>query len=305
MAEQLLDLLPSFQLHVRAERRSPRTATLYGQAVRFFAAWLTEQGVAPDLTAFTKDTVRAWLAELADTKKPGTVLMRHIGLHRFGRWLVEEEIINRHPMDGLRQPEVPRGLVPVLSDEQLAALLKACAGPRFYDKRDEAFIRFLLDAGVRVSEACGLPRALPSEQHPTGIDLPNQAAVVVGKGSKIRAVYFGTRTARALDRYLRLRAKHPHGHLGALFISERGALSTDGAREILRVRSEQAGIGHVHPHQLRHTNAHDFLLHGGQERDLKRLMGWESDTMLEIYGASVADLRAREATRRLGRGDRV
>lgn len=61
----------------------------------------------------------------------------------------------------------------------------------------------------------------------------------------------------------------------------------------------------IHPHRFRHTNAHDFLLAGGQERDLKRLMGWRSDTMLERYGASAADHRAREAARRLKRGDRV
>jgi len=61
----------------------------------------------------------------------------------------------------------------------------------------------------------------------------------------------------------------------------------------------------IHPHRFRHTNAHDFLLAGGQERDLKRLMGWRSDTMLERYGASAADHRAREAAKRLRRGDRI
>jgi len=34
--------------------------------------------------------------------------------------------------------------------------MKACAGKDFRDRRDEALIRVLLDAGVRVSEACGL-----------------------------------------------------------------------------------------------------------------------------------------------------
>jgi integrase len=77
--------------------------------------------------------------------------------------------------------------------------------------------------------------------------------------------------------------------------------------ERLKVRADMAGLdpAKIHPHRFRHTNAHDFLLAGGQERDLKRLMGWRSDTMLERYGASAADHRAREATRRLKRGDRV
>jgi hypothetical protein len=54
-----------------------------------------------------------------------------------------------------------------------------------------------------------------------------------------------------------------------------------------------------------HTFAHDFLMSGGQERDLKRLAGWSSDVMLERYGASAADVRAKATAQRLKRGDRV
>jgi hypothetical protein len=43
---------------------------------------------------------------------------------------------------------------------------------------------------------------------------------------------------------------------------------------------------------------------GGQERDLKRLAGWSSDVILEGYGSSAADVRAREAIKRMRR-DRV
>ena len=46
-------------------------------------------------------------------------------------------------------------------------------------------------------------------------------------------------------------------------------------------------------------------MNGGQERDLKRLAGWSSDAMLERYGASAADVRAEQASKRLCRGDRV
>ena len=71
------------------------------------------------------------------------------------------------------------------------------------------------------------------------------------------------------------------------------------------MRGAQAGIDDLHPHRFRHTFAHDFLMSGGQERDLKRLAGWSSDVMLERYGASAADARARESTKRMKRGDRV
>jgi integrase len=82
-------------------------------------------------------------------------------------------------------------------------------------------------------------------------------------------------------------------------------MTPDGVRERLNVRGALAGIKDLHPHRFRHTFAHDYLMAGGQERDLKRLAGWSSDVMLERYGASAADVRAKAAAQRMKRGDRV
>ena len=118
--------------------------------------------------------------------------------------------------------------------------------------------------------------------------------------------YFGNKTGIALDRYVRARRSHRHASEPALFLGERGRFTPDGVRERLKVRAERAGldpggctrIGSATPRPI-------SLLNGGQERDLMRLLGWRSESMLSRYGASAADHRAMHAARRLRRGDRV
>jgi site-specific recombinase XerD len=124
-------------------------------------------------------------------------------------------------MSTLSPPTLRMKPVPVISDEELASLGKACASKEFSDRRDEALIRLLLDCGVRVSDACGL--------RVDQLDLDQGMTIVKGKVSKVRPVYFGARTARALDRYVRVRSHHRWAHLDALFLTQRGALSPDGA----------------------------------------------------------------------------
>jgi site-specific recombinase XerD len=297
MAAHLQDLHRSFARHLRAEGCSERTVVIYGQAITFFSRWLQTQEREATIEELTRAAIREWLAQLADDHEASTVKTRHRGLFRFCGWLVDEDEIPVNPMKTLSPPQPKMKPVPILSDVDLAALLKACAGKEFRNRSDEAMIRLLLDCGLRVSELCGLTVE--------GMDLDNGMALVRGKGNKLRPVYFGARTARAVDRYLRARAGHRWAHLDALILTQRGALSPDGVRERMNVLAAKAGLDHLHPHQFRHTFAHDFLMNGGQERDLKRLAGWSSDVMLERYGASAADARAKSAAQRMKRGDRV
>ena len=297
MTGRLQDLSRSFARHLRAEGRSERTVVIYDQSIRFFSEWLEAQDRTATLDELTRPAVREWLAQLSDSHEASTVKTRYRGLFRFCGWLVDEDELPENPMKTLSPPEPKPKPVPVITDAELERLVKACAGKDFTSRRDEVMVRLLLDCGLRVSELCGLTVE--------AVKLDLGMTMVRGKGNKIRPVYFGARTARAVDRYIRSRGAHRWAHLDALLLSQRGAMSPDGVRERVRLLGDAAGIPDLHPHRFRHTWAHDFLMAGGQERDLKRLAGWSSDVMLERYGASAADARARAAAQRMKRGDRV
>lgn len=299
MPDTLESLRAPFYRALRVEGKADRTRELYGQSITYLSRWMESQGIPADLDHLTQGTVLDWLDSLRQRgQTAGTVRTRWRGLRRFVNWLIAEDIISTDPLAGITvdKPEPPP--VPVFTDDDLRALIAACRGKAFNDRRDEAIIRLLLDCGIRVSELTGIDL-----DH---LDLDAETVTVTGKGSRVRNSYFGAKTGQALDRYLMLRNKHKHRDNAALFLGERGRFTPDGVRERLKVRAEMAGLdARANPHRFRHTNAHDFLLAGGQERDLKRLMGWRSDTMLERYGASAADHRAREAARKLRRGDRI
>jgi site-specific recombinase XerD len=121
----------------------------------------------------------------------------------------------------------------------------------------------------------------------------------VGKGDRGRWVPYSPKAATALDRYLRQRRRHPQADLAALWIGQRGALSSSGITQLLRRRARQAGLKDIRPHRFRHDAAHRALDAGMAEGDLQELMGWRSPQMLARYGASARSERARRAYRRI------
>lgn len=301
MRDQWDDLVRDWRKVLVQENKSPKTIDIYAYAVRQYLLWTEEFDQLTPVEKVTRNHIREFTANMVTTRSAGTAANRYGGLQQFFRFLVSEEIIERSPFEGTSPPFRPDVPVPVLTIDQLRALLAQASGKDFVARRDNAIIRLLVDTGGRLSEITGLSV--------TDVELENDVVHVLGKGRRPRALPIGQNTSLALSRYLRLRRLAKCNELPNLWLAEKnkGSLGSSGIRLMLTRRGKALDppLPSLHAHQFRHTAAHQWLNAGGSESDLMRLMGWKSPQMLRRYGASLADERARDAHKRLGLGDRI
>lgn len=294
-ADEMRGLLDSWALHLRAERKSAQTVKTYTDGVKRFLHWCQRTNREPDLT---RALVNAFIADLLDEgAEAATARSRQLSLRRFSTWLAEEGELPEDQLVGLKPPKLDSKIVPELSDDQLKALIKACAGRDFWERRDEAVIRIMVETGARIGEVVAM----------TTDDIDVAAGIIIirrGKGGKGRTIPVGPQTSRAVDRYLRLRRAHRLASSPALWLGDRGkTIAYSGMYDSLVRRARLAGIEDFHPHVLRHTAAGRWLQRGGSEGGLMAIAGWTRRDMIDRYTRATAAKRAADEARDLNLGD--
>jgi integrase/recombinase XerD len=268
-----------------ASQRSPRTVDAYRRDLRSLSGF--RGGPVGEATT---EELEGWLAGLrADGLSPATLARRLAAVRSYYRHQVLLGARSDNPAAELRPPRRTRSLPRTLSPAESERLIDAAAGVTPRAMRDRALVELLYGAGLRVSEAVGLPRG--------AVDLEARLVRVVGKGEKERIVPLGRPAADALRRYLALGRPHlDRRHRPDLFLNARGGpLTRAGAFLILRRLAEKAGLepGRVHPHLLRHSFATHLLEGGADLRSVQEMLGHADLSTTERY-THVSDRRRRE-----------
>lgn len=178
-------------------------------------------------------------------------------------------------------PKVPRKKHVVLDYSEVQEMIDAAANPR-----DKAIVACLFATGCRISELLNLNRG----------DIINGEAVVLGKGSKLRPVFFDKTALEALQSYLDTR----HDNIPALFISgQYRRITVCRVEQILHVLAAEAGIDkNVTPHVFRHSTITDYIQNGAPMGIVQRMAGHSSiKTTMDIY-THVSDDTLRDVAKR-------
>lgn len=309
--------MDSWEVALNARNRSKETLETYRLTVVTFTAWLKAEGLPDDVEAVTADHVRRFLAhengratanpthkQRGKTTKPASAAKHFRNLRALFNWLIEEdERTPPSPVSKKDKPEAPRQEKPPFTDDEIRALLATCRAKSFDNARDEAIMRLLIDSGPRRSGVAGL-RWNPDNPDEHDVDLRRYRVRITLKGGDQLWVPIGRNTAKALDRYIRARGRHPAADEPWLWVGTRGRLAGSGIYQMVRRRGRDAGVANVYLHRFRRTSATKLLDAGGTETDAMNIYGWKGPEMVRHYTAETARERAREVHARLSPGDK-
>lgn len=286
----LLDALEEWDLVMRQLNRSPQTRKTYAASVRQLHQHQLDHDASTVTDGVMPADIRRYLVDVLDRTSASTAVTRWGGLLAFFKWATAEGMCHGDPMADVERPQRPELLTPVLTDDEIRAMLDTCRAD-FDGLRDVALMRLLLTTGLRRSECAGIML--------DDLDLRAQTVRVMGKGRRERLVHIEDSTALALRRYLRARRLHRHTEMPNLWVGKMGALTGTGIQQILQRRAERAGVKRANPHAWRHAFAHRWLSAGGTEGGLMSEAGWRSSQMIRRYARSAAAERGRAEHARL------
>jgi site-specific recombinase XerD len=274
-APQLVDTAWRYLDQIALSLR-PATVDAADVALRGLASHLAAEGV--DRFAVVErrhiESYKQWLTSVGtrNGRRPArNTIRQRLGLVRsFFDRIIEwdwADAPSRTPMFAIDVPVADDPLPRFLDDAQAARLLAAAAHAEALDR---LVVELLARTGLRASELC---------------DLDADAVCRIGGAWWLRVPVGKLRNDRYIPLHpalIDLLAGWPTGHQHLIEVDGR-ALDRHRVGRIVRRVARKAGLGHVHPHQLRHTLATQAINRGMRLEAIAALLGHRSLRMTLTY----------------------
>jgi len=193
----------------------------------------------------------------------------------FYKYLGRINKVNDNPFSYVTLPKKEKKLPQFLHYNEMIEIFDSIDITNFLGLRNRLIMELLYASGIRVSELVNIKL--------NDIDLNNKSISVIGKGRKMRIVFFNDICKKYLDMYLN-ESKNIRKD-DYLIINHYGnKITTRGIRLIMdNIIRETSIKKNVHPHTLRHTFATHLLNNGCDLLTVQELLGHSSISTTGIY----------------------
>jgi len=314
--KEIIKYLEDFLDYLEIEKGlSSKTQENYTRFLTKFFYWLDENKLSKlkpsQITADHIWKYRVFLSRHVNPKtksglKKSTQNYYLIALRSLLEFFVEKNISSLSPTKVKLAKDKSDKEIKFLKLEQIEKLLLAVDIETIIGLRDRAILETLFSTGLRVAELVALDR----EQIKIGKFANDLEIAVVGKGKKVRSVYFSERALKWLKLYLDKRNDIDE----ALFINYKPGiektgqirrLTTKSIEDIVKKYVKIAGLPIMAtPHTIRHSFATDLLAQGVDLRLVQEFLGHRNIATTQIY-THVTNKQLRDIHKKLHSGNRL
>jgi site-specific recombinase XerD len=273
---------------------SSKTQENYARFLTPFFSWLNENNLdrlkPQDITADHVWRYRVHLSRSVNTHtrgglKKSTQNYYLIALRSLLEYFVEKNISALSPTKVKLAKDKADREVKFLDLAQIENLLLSPDISKVIGLRDRSILETLFSTGLRVAELVSLNR----DQIKAGKNTTDLEVAIVGKGKRIRTIYFSDRALLWLNNYLDKRTDIDP----ALFVNYKPGIETTGQNRRLTAKSVEdivkkyvirSGLPVMAtPHTLRHSYATDLLTQGVDLRVVQEFLGHRNIATTQIY----------------------
>lgn len=214
---------------------------------------------------FTKDDIKLFLSYREKNSKIKKSSMESIRcvLKSFFDWLVDENLVNRNPVNRVKPYKINKAYKEALSETELNKIRTACT-----NLREKALIEVLYSTGCNLNEIVNLKISK--------IDWETNEIIVDRNTKASRVVFLSTQAVAFLKEYLDSR----EDDCKQIFVTSKKPYKTLGARSIQREIKSIVGRTDLNksitPRTFRDTFAKSMLKKGCPLNVLQALLGHES-----------------------------
>ncbi len=290
--------------YIRDIRRySPRTQTLYGQALEDFVSFCHSDGQSDEniVSNLIPSRIREYEASLIERgMKARTVHLHLSAISGFCNYLIKESLLKSNPVRSVKRPKMEKRLPEYYTEKTMEDYLRDSAHAAGQDELDillsldpssslavemyrrrlrRLIVSLLYGAGIRRAEIIGLEKS--------GVDRSRGTLRVRGKGDKMREIPLIPSLVQEISLYLQAASSMigEAASSGPLLMTEKGrALYPEYIDRAVKTELDGYGVtGRKSPHVLRHSLATALLNEGADLNAIKEMLGHSSLAATEVY----------------------